>query len=305
MYTLQSLKEANPHKEHLIDDSTLTKVNKILKNLSPGEDIKPGDVVKYTDEGGRFFRKAFINNDTADHRVYICENSSVHVFLKDDDLGFSTSGGSWKYIPKDELKKIGTTKKMFWIWGNNGATENGGIHFEADVNYWEYNVNKGKFSEENYDISYINYDFKNSSWSITQLNNSVYSRRIKEKELILFLNINKSELEIREDKIIAWSYKTKDVFYREEDELKVYNELDLPDHIVYKNASYVKCKIEYKDTTIYMHWAHQTKGGCSGYGIGADELSAHAYILKNEESEKYISLLEKFKRGYVTAIRNI
>lgn len=297
MYTLQTLKEANPHREHLIDDSMLKKINKILEFLSPGEEIKPGDVIKYTDEGGGFCDKAFISNETVDDKVYICENASPHVFLKCDSLGFSVSGGPWHYIPKDKLKKIGTTKKVFWTWGNMGAIANGGIHFEADVNYWEYNVNKSKYSEESHDIAFINYIFKDSQWIITEFHNSVHSRYIKENELIRFLNLNKAELEIKEDKIIAWTYKEKNILYREEDEIREYEKLDLPEYIMYSNSSYLKCKVEYKDTTKFLHKAYEKINGCGYFGIEVDIAHAIKYNKENETSEKYSILLEKFKRG--------
>lgn len=53
---------------------------------------------------------------------------------------FSTSGGYWFSIPEDkidQIKYVGTRKKLFNAWGHCGACGNGAFTFEAEVNVWE------------------------------------------------------------------------------------------------------------------------------------------------------------------------
>ena len=149
--TLEKLKEENPTNFFLVDETILSKVNNFLNMFAPTDKIKVGDCVEYTNEMGRFYPKAHVENIFYDDdEIYICENASTHV--SDGDI--SSSGGVWHRIPKD-LKKIGTTVRSFWTWGSMGPKGNGGIYFKAEVSLWEYDINTEPHSTKNRDLKWV------------------------------------------------------------------------------------------------------------------------------------------------------
>jgi len=48
------------------------------------------------------------------------------------------SGGYWLRVNKSDPKFVGTIKKWFWLFGEDGAMQDGGVDFCLTVNQWEY-----------------------------------------------------------------------------------------------------------------------------------------------------------------------
>ena len=59
-----------------------------------------------------------------------------------EDGYIESSGGYWFAVNPEDLKHVGTRKKLFWCWGVSFPQANGGIRFLALVNVWEYTNNE-------------------------------------------------------------------------------------------------------------------------------------------------------------------
>jgi hypothetical protein len=140
-YDLETLKKENfsYDREHGVTQSDVDKANMYVALIESSRNAKlpaSGDIVQLTDRHGNYYGNAHI--ERVDSKVYVCEQPYVP-FIKPDKTGIfcNTSGGAWLNIPV-QLKLIGKRSKRFCDWGHCGACGNGAIHFNAEVNVWEY-----------------------------------------------------------------------------------------------------------------------------------------------------------------------
>ena len=133
----------------------------MIENTRSVQTPKPGDIVRYTDEQGSYYQYAHIE-DIKENTANICENGNTYIGKSNNNLGFylSTSGGAWHDIDINKMVYLGTENKPFWTFGHCGACADGGISFYANVNVWEYNINKMNFSTKTHNKYYISYSDK-------------------------------------------------------------------------------------------------------------------------------------------------
>lgn len=179
-YTIKTLAELNPRKEHLIDQKVVNKINKIIKRCEENTKkhaLQTGDVIRYTSPYGKYYSDAHIEQKEKD-RVYMCESGNSHVGINkyDNDIYFSTSGGAWEYIEIKKLKPLALIKeKEVWTWGNQGAMANGSLHFTIPVNIWECDLNEYGFSTKNYTKKIFTFVYNNKNDSYNWIMHSHFS----------------------------------------------------------------------------------------------------------------------------------
>lgn len=169
-YTKESLTAINQRycvDHYNISDNDLNMVNAYVKLIegSRSKSIpKNGDIIKYTNEYGEYFRMGHIEKIIEDKNMAsICERSYVPFIRKNennDGIKCSTSGGTWCNVPLSELVYVGTEYKTFCDWGSCGACKNGTIKFEAQVSVWEYKEKPLEgilYTTETHNRMFINY----------------------------------------------------------------------------------------------------------------------------------------------------
>lgn len=144
MYDLQLLRSMNNPRDFMrkITQEDVLKVNKLvehIKNTRCNTTPKFGDTIMYTSKHGDFFSKSMIGDPT-DIGLSISMNCfcvPVVTPVKDGVesnslIGFST------YVPKNKVKYIGTTERLFQTRGNTKINYIDSLYFKAEVNLWEY-----------------------------------------------------------------------------------------------------------------------------------------------------------------------
>ena len=168
MYTIESLTEINAsfHMEYKINQSDVDIANKyveIIEKSRTDDAIQAGDIIELTTKHGDYYRNAHVENlDSETNEWSVCEKPSVpFVYISEitNKIKCNTSGGPWSSVPNN-LKLLGTRKKMFTDWGHCRSCANGAIEFEATVNVWEYKQPDplyGDYTTKQYDKHYISY----------------------------------------------------------------------------------------------------------------------------------------------------
>ncbi|GAB6427611.1 DUF4121 family protein [Bacillus luti] len=156
-YTIESLKEINASydKEHRVTDSDVIKANQWVKFIEDTRDSdtpKQGDIVIFTDSYGYYYSNTNIENieDDEINILALPQTPFVGKNRQGNELTASGSGSSGYTIPV-ELKYVGKKEKEFQDWGHCGATRNGTIRFNAEVNVWEYSETDSKYTTRDYD----------------------------------------------------------------------------------------------------------------------------------------------------------
>lgn len=169
MYTIESLKEINQLYDysHGITLSDVDMANNYVEVIQLSRtDDRPqvGDIVEFTTRHGDYYRSAHIEAFDRYHEGLwdICEQPyTPFIWLTDDknNIKCNTSGGAWSSMPND-VKLIGKRLKTFCDWGSCGACANGAVHFQAEVNVWEYKEHNplyGDYTTKDWCRSYISY----------------------------------------------------------------------------------------------------------------------------------------------------
>ena len=245
LYGLKSLKEANMlyDSEHGVTFSDVQRVNELIKIIEGSRTVVPqvGDIILYTDKNGYYYENAHIER-ISDDGLYICEKPYVPFVTKGSyGISTSTSGGAWTYIPCN-LKYAGKKKKRFCVWGHGGPQANGAVDFEATVNVWMYDENKGEFSTKDWcrETFFI---------SIDENGNTVYSGDGKEFSKETFENYvsvtkgNVIESPGVDDMITLWRYKSRTVWA---DSIEEYQSIDGISGMEFCNGIR-ECKYTYND----------------------------------------------------------
>lgn len=160
MYTLDELKRLNARycADHLLIQEDVEAVNQMINLIETTRNDKTpqvGDGVDYINEWAEYCPHTHIESKNIDS-LNVCEHPYLpFVYAKGQDgIVTSTSGGAWANIPSS-LNYIGTRKKLFVIWGHDGASANGAIAFYANVNVWEYINGSHQFTTKTHDRFFL------------------------------------------------------------------------------------------------------------------------------------------------------
>lgn len=152
MYTKETLSAINQRYlhggqhgyRHELNDQDVDKANKIIgiiEQTRSEKSPKPGDIIQYTTDYGKYYPYAHIDAiDNNGEATIIEQPYTPFVLVKDQDhdISFSTSGGSFHFVPSKDLTYVGTDKKLFCCWGWEGPCQDGAIDFTAEVSVWKY-----------------------------------------------------------------------------------------------------------------------------------------------------------------------
>lgn len=150
MYTVSSLKVANPDKNYTICEKDAIKVNalinifeKNLQNLEP----TPGDLIICCGYNNYYnkevvYSQGIVDEVNEDNKLHICVQPTPPYVLATGRL--STSGGYWFTCRKEEIKRSQELegKRTFWCWDSYGPRAQGGLYFQASVKIWEITSSK-------------------------------------------------------------------------------------------------------------------------------------------------------------------
>jgi len=144
MYTLETLKEANPSKASEIRDRDVDKVNALLRIFKKNLTIPtptPGDIIichGYNLYHGKevVYNRGLINEVSEDDKLRICIKPQAPFVCNSGAL--STSGGYWFACASSEVIRASCVgERTFWCWDSWGARANGSVYFQAKVKVWE------------------------------------------------------------------------------------------------------------------------------------------------------------------------
>ncbi|OUN23598.1 hypothetical protein B5G34_00420 [Flavonifractor sp. An82] len=143
MYTIESLSDINHRfvRAHFrITQDDVDHINALIKYIESSRKDSPmaGDVVRLTNKWSEYYPHAHIESD-AKGELHICESPYIpFVYVADDALHFTTSGGAWGFYKSSDLRYVGKELKYFCDWGHCGPCADGAIDFQAEVSVWEY-----------------------------------------------------------------------------------------------------------------------------------------------------------------------
>lgn len=278
MYTKKSLIAENNYgydREHILHQSDVDKANMfvdLFKRTRSNTEPKPGDVVRYTNEYGEYYKSAQIEKDNwGVGNLCVAGTSSISLD-ENGELNFSTSGGAFYHVDTSKMKYLGKAKNTFWFWGHCGARANGGVYMRAEVNLWEYvdpnwtftNSNGNLVTTKDYDKCYVTK--VSDEWK--ERNNSRYTYLID----CYCTSGRKTAFETEED-YQAWLKTYRGFYEREitdenngivwlmkEEQHQVspdeFDSLNLPEDTFLMNGKIRRCKRKYdtENHKVYMYY---------------------------------------------------
>lgn len=130
------------HGESWTDVETYKRISDLLTKRAEANKHRPmyGDAVRVVCEGGRRYEQAHIERDRFERGgFHLCTQPYTPFTFEPaegDEWSFSASGGYWSAVMAEDLEPIGTTTKLFHVWGRVGARGNGALCIPATVNHW-------------------------------------------------------------------------------------------------------------------------------------------------------------------------
>lgn len=256
-YTIETLSKINQRfigTHCFLMDSDVEMANELvsaIENSRTENRPQPGDIVIYTNEYGEYFSNAHIETVNEDS-VYLCERANTYVFVDDEKVYCSSSGGKWKYIDIKDLIYIDKQKeKLFWHFGHCGACADGGIDFYAKVNVWGCNLNKEPFSTKTHEKYYLSYSANKDSDKESDYHYFTYKDGMKsnawktEEELQAWLRTNRAVI----NNNVAWTYKQVEHHLSPTE----FDNLNIPEDIFLMNGRKRCCKRVYDDKNYTIH----------------------------------------------------
>lgn len=165
MYTIESLSDIN-HRfvgaHFRITQDDVDHINALVKYIESSRKDSPmaGDVVRLTNKWSEYYPHAHIESD-AKGELHICESPYVpFVYVADDALHFTTSGGAWGFYKSSDLKYVGKELKYFCDWGHCGPCGDGAIDFQAEINVWEYvspDLKYGEYTTKDWERYFVHH----------------------------------------------------------------------------------------------------------------------------------------------------
>ena len=311
-YTLETLSEINSRfigTHYVLLESDVNMVNEYVKLIEESRDAtmpKAGDMLQYTNKYGEYYDDAHIER-IEDGEANICEGASVSIHKTNDntEIAFSSSGGTWHYIPINKFKYIGKAQKRFWDFGHCGACADGGIEFFATVNVWEYNENEMEFSTKTHDKYYLSYSEETvgCGYHFLATKQGMGGHAWKtEKELQSWLRTYRAVIQPTNfSNIVVWAYKEMEHHVSPDE----YGKINGIEDIMSCNGKR-RCKRIYDDKTYTLHtyfvwyWQDETMGDFY------EQLTKQNEIRKQYEvhytTPKNIYAVEELRRGDVKPI---
>lgn len=138
------------HGEDWRDVELYKRISDLLTKRAQENTHRPlyGDAVRVVCESGRIYESAHIERDRYGEGDFtLCTQPYTPFTFEPTEPGeawsFSTSGGYWSKVNRADLEPIGTTTKLFHVWGRVGARGNGALYIPATVNHWNLKNVKG------------------------------------------------------------------------------------------------------------------------------------------------------------------
>lgn len=151
MYTLLSLKAANPSKVYEVCEKDAINVNALValleKNFQKPEPT-PGDLIVCRGYSNYYKKEVVYSQGVIDK---VCENGMLHICVEPmvphilASGHLDTSGGYWFTCHKDEIKrsqKETSGQRSFWCWDSLGPRAQGGLYFQAKLKIWSVTSSK-------------------------------------------------------------------------------------------------------------------------------------------------------------------
>lgn len=167
LYTMETLALSSTRfcEAHRLNQDDVDIVNKAVKLIRESRKgtPQPGDVVRYTDKYGGFYRTARIDQIRDDMPSLLCLVGNQWVFFRDDGsepLSFHVGCGG-PFVDNFAVERfifLGKRKVPFVIHGHLGSCAGGALDFEAEVNEWCYvepGAMHGEYTTENWSRRYF------------------------------------------------------------------------------------------------------------------------------------------------------
>lgn len=241
-----------------IFEKHLEYVNVIEK--SRGNNPQKGDMVEFTDEYGTFCKYAHIDKET-NGIGRVCTNPYIpFLFINDNEISFSTSGGYWVEMPLSKLKYKGQENKYFNIFNSEGS-----YCVIAKVNVWEYSVNQQPYSTKTHNRFFVSdlskkEETRNGYKYLVSLDSSPYRAFKTKKEFEKWIDLMKAQKDLNshdENHYLMWGVKEKEA-YLTKVQFDGINEFDFAE-IAMTNGNFRKCKRKYIENTLISYFDMETK----------------------------------------------
>lgn len=270
-YTIETIEKLNERfirTNGKLNELDLSKANRIICLLEKERKDnfpKIGDIVKFTDEYGNYYKNAIVREIDND-KVYISENASIYVY-DDKKLSFSISGGAVHNTNIKNLIHYGKDEREFWTFGHCGACKDGGIYFNAKVNVWECNLNKYKFSTKTHNRYFLQYSEEKDEFGYRFILKDFSCRNSfafrNEKEFQKWFWTFRGEVEDF-DLHTVWTYKEVEHHVSPEE----YEKMNIFEDTFLMNGRIRRCKRIYDDKNFLIHtyfvwyWKDDEKDFC-------------------------------------------
>lgn len=271
MYTVEMLKEMNRSydREHGVTDGDVAWVNEYVRFIeATRSDTQPkvGDRVRHTTKYGDYYPHAQIVHNGNRYGGNVCEAGSSYIWINDEgnDIATSTSGGPFIDIDTSKMKYVGKELNTFWFFGHCGATANGGVYFQAEVNVWEYideELEDRVHTTKDYDRYYIQkIDHRKERYSIYNYRVSKgggggYGYAFETEE---DLNAWKKTFRVEETDMVTWGGSMVWAWKQKRHGISPdeFESMTEPEDTFLMNGSIRRCKRKYDEENHTVHTYH-------------------------------------------------